>query len=106
MGYQLHLRIRVATKRQANFLAFLARAFPIYEAPGDIRMQLLRDLNDPTSFIEVVHYATREAFDADQIRVKSDPETQKLLAEWRTYLLEPPQVLTYVEQSPGEPVSN
>ena len=33
---QVHLRIRVPTNKQPEFLAFLREAIPYYEAPGGV----------------------------------------------------------------------
>jgi quinol monooxygenase YgiN len=95
MPIQLHLRIRVESSRRADFLAFLKRAIPVYERPGGIRIELVQDMNAPDRLIEVVHYADRATFDADQVRVETDPENIALLAEWRTLLAEPPIVEFY-----------
>jgi hypothetical protein len=39
----VHLRIRVAEDRQAEFRSFLGEAIPFYESPGGIRIRLLSD---------------------------------------------------------------
>lgn len=96
---ELHLHIRVPPGGADALRAFVARATPFYEAPGDIRVRLLQQADDPDTFIEVVAYATRAAFDADQQRVEHDPEMQRWLAEWRTLLAAPPKVAVY-EVSP------
>ena len=45
----IHLRIRVAEDRQAEFRSFLGEATPFYESPGGIRVRLLSDEVDPDS---------------------------------------------------------
>lgn len=101
MGWAIHLRIRVSAENRPAFEAFLAEAFPIYEAPGGIRMSLLEDPNDPTRLIEVVDYATEADYLADQERVENDPETKALLARWRALLDGPPEVEIYRTVVPG-----
>lgn len=92
---ELHLHIRVPPGGAAALRAFIVRATPFYEAPGGIRVRLLQQADDPDAFIEVIHYASRDAFDADQQRVETDPEMQRWLAEWRTLLAGPPQVVVH-----------
>ncbi|MCA0176484.1 MAG: antibiotic biosynthesis monooxygenase [Proteobacteria bacterium] len=96
---ELHLHLRVPPGGADALRAFLARAIPFYEAPGDISVRLLQQVDDPDVFIEVVAYATVAAFDADQQRVEHDPEMQRWLAEWRTLLAGPPRVVVYAVEA-------
>lgn len=91
----LHLRIRVAPGRRAEFLAFLAQAIPTYQSPGGITIRLLEDLHDDHRFIELVLYDDLAAYQRDQQRVATDPAMQALLARWRSLLAEPPVVEVY-----------
>jgi len=93
----LHLRVRVPLQNQERFHRFLESATPFYEAPGGIKMHLLRSPNDPTRFIELVEYATEEDYERDQIRVEADPIMRRLLAEWRELLDGPPEVEVWTE---------
>lgn len=58
-------------------------------------MRLLRNINDPRCFIEVIEYETIEAFRSDEARVRDDPQMQNLLREWRTLLVEGAEIETY-----------
>lgn len=95
----LHLHIRVPQTNRAAFLAFLREAIPVYESPGDIRIRLIEDVRDPERFIEIVEYATRAAYDADQHRVATDPAMRSYLDRWRTLLAAPPTVEAFSEVS-------
>lgn len=87
----LYLRCRLATSREA-LEEFFARARVTYEAPGGITARLQWSLDDPACFVEVFDYRDRAVYDADQVRVASDPAMRALLAEWRKHLDGPPAV--------------
>lgn len=97
----LHLHLRIDPARREELLRFLARATPVYEAPGGIRVRLAERLGDPGALIEVIEYATEEAYARDQRRVDEDPAMRALLAEWRTLLLDPPRVEVWREVAVG-----
>ena len=91
----VHLRIRVARGRGNDLRRFLREAIPFYESPGGIRVRLLGDTSAPDRFIEVIDYASEQAYLADEERVKSDATMARYLARWRAILAEPPIVETY-----------
>lgn len=82
----LHLRIKVASGREDELLAFLRRARRLYEAPGGIRVRLLRSLERPGEYIELVEYGDRATYERDQVRVDTDPALIRTLDEWRSLL--------------------
>ena len=91
----VHLRIRVAEDRQAQFRSFLDEAIPFYESPGGIRVRLLSDDDDPERFIELVEYVDERTYRQDDDRVQSDPTMAEFLARWWSLLVEPPVVEVY-----------
>jgi hypothetical protein len=93
----LHLQIRVATERQAEFLSFLRDAIPFYEAPGGIRVHLLSKDAEPERFIERIEYIDERTYRQDDERTRSDPTMARFLARWRSLLAEPPVVEVYRE---------
>ncbi len=93
----LHLRIRVAAERQAEFRSFLRKAIPFYEAPGGIRVRLLSKDAEPDRFIEQIEYVDERCYQEDDERTRSDPTMVELLARWRSLLAEPPIVEVYRE---------
>ncbi len=95
------LTFRVNRKRRVAFFRFVRRAFPFYERPGGIHMSLYEDKERPGTFVEIASYDTKAAFDQDQERVRSDPQTLKVLSEWRSLLSGPPEV-RLVLRSRGE----
>ncbi|MCR6688306.1 hypothetical protein [Cellulomonas sp.] len=96
----LYLHGRVATSR-AELERFLERARPVYEEPGGIRTRLQWHLTEPDRFVEIIEYADRATYDADQLRTESDARMRDLLAQWRTHLAGPPVVEAYDEAALG-----
>ena len=91
----VHLRIRVQSGRTDDLRLFLREAIPFYESPGGIHVRLIGDTSAPDRFIEVIDYASEQAYSADEERVKSDATMAEYLARWRAILAEPPTVETY-----------
>ncbi len=90
--FELHLRLRVPQGGEPSLCAFLKDAIPFYEKPGGIRVRLVRRHDDPLAFIEIVEYATRADYEADQHRVERDPEMKRYLERWHSLLDGPPTV--------------
>lgn len=97
----LMLRFSVAPEHRETLRAFLAKALPYYEQPGGIRVRLLRGVDSPTEFLEMVEYRDREAYERDQLRVQNDPVMKALLAEWRQLHVAPVSVEVYHEERIG-----
>ena len=95
----LHLRIRLKAPHPDSLMSFLRQAVPLYEAPGGIRIRLLRNRNDPQEYIEIVEYNSRKAYEDDQHRVEHDPRMKKLLQEWRSLLAGDVKVETYEDMT-------
>ena len=91
----VHLRICVEPGRVDELRSFLREAIPFYESPGGIRVRLLGDASASDRFIEVIDYASEDAYSSDEERVKSDATIAQYLARWRALLVEPPIVEVY-----------
>lgn len=101
---EVHLHIRVATEQRKALVEFLTEAIPFYQQPGGIRVSLWESESDPTRLIELIEYATEEAFEKDRVRVDTDPTMQGYLARWRRLLAEPVRVETLRRQPVGPPM--
>jgi hypothetical protein len=97
----LCLWIRVASARRPDLIAFLREAIPVYERPGGIRVLLLERVGVPEELCEIIEYASRERYEADQERAEKDFEMKALIGRWRTILDGPPVVEVYVHAGPG-----
>lgn len=76
---------------------FLKRAIPFYESLPGVRVRLLRSVEEPARYIEVIEYETIEAFDRDQTRLSGDPRMQALIKRWRRLLKGNIDVETYMD---------
>lgn len=92
---QLHLRIRTSDANRQSLLDYLREAIPVYKAPGGIDVLLLQNLHHPDQYIEVIDYAGISEYEADQLRVSSDPVLVSMLERWRGILGGPVQIETY-----------
>ena len=92
----LYLHGRVAGTREP-LEEFLRRARLVYDEPGGIRTRLQWSETDPARFVEIIEYADRATYDADQLRIETDPRMRALLAQWHTLLDGPPQVEAFEE---------
>lgn len=82
----LVLEGRVRDGMRPPLEAFLREARPYYESIGDVQMRVLWDEQDPLRFREEFTYLTEQAYLADDDRVRTDPEMQRWLTRWRTFL--------------------
>jgi quinol monooxygenase YgiN len=94
-GRILHLRIKTRSADAEELYSFLKEAVPFYEALGGVRVRLLRNIDDPGRFVEVVEYDDQDVFERDQQRVASDPRMRGYLQTWRSLLAEGVEVETY-----------
>ncbi|GIK49122.1 MAG: antibiotic biosynthesis monooxygenase [Hyphomonadaceae bacterium] len=95
----IHLRIKPRTGDHQELGAFLRNAVPYYEALPGVRVRLLRSLDDPSQYVEVVEYETVAAFNADEKRMAIDPRMQAFLRDWRATLAQDVIVETYEDVS-------
>lgn len=58
-------------------------------------MRLLRSVEHPDRYIEVIEYETIEAFESDEKRLSGDPRMQRFIKRWRTLLKDDVEVETY-----------
>lgn len=91
----LHLRCATRTGVSEELSEFLKEAVPFYESLPGVRVQLLRNVDEPNRYIEVIVYETIEAYDRDRARVEGDPRMQALLQRWRSLLAPDIAVETY-----------
>lgn len=96
----IELRGRVISGRWADLVAFLSSGIPFYQAPGGIRVRLLRDVHDPDAFVEMIEYEGQETYELDQQRVATDPTMKQLLEQWRGLLAEPIRERTLRDVTP------
>lgn len=88
----LHLGLHCQEPSGCSLTTYLQTAVPYYQSLSGVNVRLLRSLDRPGRFTEIIEYATEEAFRADQARVADDKRMQSFLTQWRELLTEPPEV--------------
>ena len=88
----LHLGLQCREPTGRDLAKYLRQAVPFYQSLSGVNVRLLRSLDRPGRFAEIIKYASNEAFHADKVRVAEDKRIQSLLAQWRDLLTEPPEV--------------
>ncbi len=91
----LHLRCATRTGVSEGLSEFLKEAITIRESLPDVRVELLRSVDEPNRDIEAIVYETIEAYDRDRAIVEGDPRMQALLQRWRSLLAPDIAVETY-----------
>lgn len=91
----LHLRCATRTGASEELSEFLKEAVPFYESLPGVSVQLLRNVNEPHRYIEVIVYETIASYERDRARVENDPRMQALLQRWRSLLAPNIAVETY-----------
>jgi hypothetical protein len=76
-------------------MTFLREAISYYEAPGHIRIRLLRNVEEPSKLIEVVEYSDSEAYERDAVRIRQSDKMKEYLSRWRELVQGPVVVETY-----------
>ena len=79
----LHVRVRTPMADPSQFLAALKAAIPVYEALGNARIRLLRNVDDPAAFVQIVEYRADEVLELNRQRLASDPTMRSYMQGWR-----------------------
>lgn len=82
----LHLRMRTTATSATQLLSIVKGAIPFYEASGGGRVRLLRNVDDPGQFVQVIEYKVDETLEFNRQRIASDPAIQAYLMAWRSLL--------------------
>ena len=61
----------------------MKNAAPMVRAFGDVRIRLLRNVDDPTRFLQVVEYQADQVIEQSRQKLASDPVTQNIVQAWR-----------------------
>jgi hypothetical protein len=80
----LQLRMRAPTPDTTQLLSIVKAAIPFYQAFGNTRVRLLRNVDDPAHFIQEIEYDAEATFELNRQKVASDPMIQGYLRIWRS----------------------
>lgn len=79
----LHFKFRMPNADMSQLAALIQSAMPFYQATG-ARVRLLRNVDDPSQFIQVLEYKVPEMIETNRQAIASDPMIQSYLRTWRT----------------------
>jgi hypothetical protein len=79
----LHFRFRMPNADTTQLVALVKSAMPFYQATG-ARARLLRNVDDPSQFIQVLEYRVPEMLETNRQAIASDPMIQSYIRTWRT----------------------
>lgn len=80
----LHVKIKTPSPDAAKLVAAMMKnAAPMVRAFGDVRIRLLRNVDDQTRFLQVVEYQAEQAIEQNRQKLASDPMTQNIVQAWR-----------------------
>jgi hypothetical protein len=80
----LHFKFRSPTADTSQLLALLQSAMPFYQASGVTRARLLRNVDDPNEFIQVLEYEVAEMIEMNRQAIAGDAMMQSYLRAWRS----------------------
>jgi hypothetical protein len=79
----LQLRMRAPTP-DMQLLSIVKAAIPFYQAFGNTRVRLLRNVDDPAQLIQEIEYDIEPTIELNRQKVASDPTIQAYLRTWRS----------------------
>ena len=80
----LHVKIKTPSPDAAKLVATMMKnAAPMYRAFADVHIRLLRNVDDPTRFLQVVEYQAEQTIEQSRQKIASDPVTQNIVQAWR-----------------------
>jgi hypothetical protein len=80
----LHVKIKTPTPDAAKLVtSMMKNAAPMVQAFGDVRIRLLRNVDDQTRFLQVIEYQADQAIEQNRQKLASDPIAQNIVQAWR-----------------------
>lgn len=81
----LYLKMRTPSADAASMLvSMMKNTLPLFKAFGEAKVSLLRNVDDPSQFIQVIEYQTDRALELNRQKLASEPMVQNYLQAWRT----------------------
>jgi hypothetical protein len=96
----LHMKVKT-TADATQFLSLARSAIPLYQAFGP-RVRLLRNVDDPSQFIQEVEYEADEAFELNRQQIASDPTVRSTMQAWRMMAMGAVEVDIYEDVTEAE----
>jgi hypothetical protein len=82
---RLHIKITTPSADSGKLLASMMKTTAaMYEAFGGVRIRLLRNVDDPAQFVQVIEYQASKTLDAGRQKIAGDPMTRNIVQAWRS----------------------
>jgi hypothetical protein len=79
------MKIKLPTAEAFQSLSMMMKsATPFYQALGDGKMRLLRNVDSPSELIQIVEYEAEQSLELNRQKLASDPMTRNFIQAWRT----------------------
>jgi hypothetical protein len=82
----LHFKFRSPTADTSQLVALIQSAMPFYQVSGVTQARLLRNVDDPSQFIQVLEYEVSEMMEMNRQAIASDAMMQGYLRAWRSLI--------------------
>jgi hypothetical protein len=80
----LQIKIRTPSADSAKMLATMMKnSAPMYAAFGGARIRLLRNIDDPAQFVQIIDYQADPTFELNRQKLSSDPMARNIVQAWR-----------------------
>ncbi len=80
----LVMKIKLPAPEALQSLSVMMKtATPFYQAFGDGKMRLLRNVDSPTEIIQIVEYEAEQSLELNRQRLASDPMMRNFVQAWR-----------------------
>jgi hypothetical protein len=79
----LQLRFTMPTGDSGHLVTMIKAAAPLYQMFGSAQVRLLRNVDDPTKFIQLIEYEADEGWELNRQRLAGDARMQAFLQGWR-----------------------
>jgi hypothetical protein len=67
-----------------QMIAMIKSSAPLYQMFGDAKVSLLRNVDDPNRFLQVIEYEAPAALETSRQQIASDPRVQSYMQAWRS----------------------
>jgi len=81
----LHFKFRMPNADTVQLSALIQSAMPFFQVSG-ARTRILRNVDDPSQFIQVVEYKVPEMLETNRQAIAAEPMIQGYLRAWRTLI--------------------
>ena len=78
----LHFKFTL-TGANEQMVAMIKSSAPLYQMFGEAKVRLMRNVDDPSRFLQEIEYEAPEAMELNRQQIASDPRVQAYLQAWR-----------------------